>query len=358
MLCLLLSVFTTEAFCADSGEAAVACAAGGDTQVASRFGELIFGKQREKRANEEIYLCPGGDAFGVKILGGGVAVSKVIDEVASKFKENDVILKINDQTVNTAEDVKQLLRSSGGEALRFEVLRSGKSTFFSVTPKLCATEYHLGVILKDSTSGIGTVTYYNPKTHEFGGLGHGITSGDGKQVARMTEGTVTGVILAGAAKGEAGKPGELRGVLTDTKLGEIYANTECGVFGTLDAGLECTYDEPMPVARKNEVREGEAIILTTVKSGKRAAYKIEIESIDYSSTSTKSFKVRVTDSTLLTLTGGIVRGMSGSPIIQDGKLVGAVTHVLVANPTEGYGIFIENMLNASEIARNELPKAA
>ncbi|MBQ8380381.1 MAG: SpoIVB peptidase [Clostridia bacterium] len=346
ILCLL-SAFILSADAA-TGSRSAGHQDDGGIEVGSRFHELIFGKKEEKKAEEDIYLCPGGDAFGVKIRGGGVSVSKVIDEGGSPFREGDFIKSIDGQPIDSIDDVKEALKYSGGKELTFTVLRGRSSESFSVTPRVCADEYHLGVILKDGATGIGTITYYDPKTREFGGLGHGISYSDGKELRGMSEGTVTGVILAGATRGKPNQPGELRGVLTESKLGDLYANTECGVFGTLDCNLECTSEIPIPIAKRNEVAPGEATILTTVKSGKRASYKIEIDDINYSSESTKSFKIRVTDDALIALTGGIVRGMSGSPIIQDGKLVGAVTHVMVANPTEGYGIFIENMLNAAQ----------
>ncbi len=353
IICLLSSTFliNADASYTDNNNPAAA----GST-VSSRFAELIFGKRKSAEKNEEIYLCPGGDAFGVKICGGTVTVSRVIDALSDgELRENDVIKSIDGKEISTVDDVKELLRASVGDAMRFEILRDGKRISVSVKPKLCAEEYHLGVILKDGATGIGTVTYYDPESGRFGGLGHGICAKDGKEIIKMTEGQVTGVILSGASRGEANTPGELRGVLTDKILGELDANTECGVFGTLDCSIESTTSKPIAVGKKNAVTEGEATILTTVRSGKRASYSIEISDIDYSSKGTKSFKIHVTDDALIAITGGIVRGMSGSPIIQDGKLVGAVTHVMVADPTEGYGIFIENMLNASE---NIVPKAA
>ena len=172
----------------------------------------------------------------------------------------------------------------------------------------------------------------------------------------FSEGEVTGVILSGVKKGEEGKPGELSGLLTDKISGELYSNTECGVFGKLDKIPDTLNATAIEVAHRDEVHEGEATILSTVKVGSAREFKIEISSINKSSNGTKSFKIKITDPALIAITGGVVRGMSGSPIIQDGKLVGAVTHVMVANPTEGYGIFIENMLNSAE--SQIMPKAA
>ena len=279
-------------------------------------------------------------------------MSKIIsDTAASKLQADDRILAIDGKEISTISEVKDILNSSSGNALEFEVLRNGKKIKFDLTPHSVGSEYHLGVILTDGASGIGTITYYDPETLSFGGLGHGICAKDSSEVLKMTRGEVTGVILAGAKRGEAAKPGELRGVLTDRIIGSVERNTDCGVFGRLESDAikkDSGKAAPLKIAYRDEIKEGPATIISTVKNGKKAEYKIEIYDIDSSSNESKSFKIRVTDDTLLALTGGIVRGMSGSPIIQDGKLVGAVTHVLVADPTEGYGIFIENMLNASQ----------
>lgn len=330
----------------------------GGVLVGSRLFELIFGGGKEDKSYKDIKLCPGGDAFGVKICGSGVTVTKVVTELSSGIlKPDDRIISINRTNVFTTDEVRQIVNASGGKALSFEILRDGKTQTVEITPRCAGGEYHLGVILSDGASGIGTVTYYHPETYEFGGLGHGICSADGKDVLKMTRGQVTGVILAGASKGAPTKPGELRGVLTDKNLGTLYANTDRGVFGSLNPEAFCPDKrEPLPVATRSEVTEGEATIISTVKSGKKCEYKIEVSDIDHTSDGTKCFRIKVTDDALIALTGGIVRGMSGSPIIQNGKLVGAVTHVLVADPTEGYGIFIENMLSAAN--EGALPKVA
>ena len=330
----------------------------GGVEVGSRLLELIFGGGKKNKSYKDIKLCPGGDAFGVKICGSGVTVTKVITELSSGvLKPDDRIISINKTTVFTTDEVKEIVNASGGKALSFEILRDGKTQIAEITPRCAGGEYHLGVILSDGASGIGTVTYYHPETYEFGGLGHGICSADGKEVLKMTRGQVTGVILAGASRGAPSKPGELRGVLTDRNLGTLYANTKMGVFGVLDSeAFSKTASEPIPIASRSDVTAGEATIISTVKNGKKCEYKIEISDIDHTSDGTKCFRIKVTDEALIALTGGIVRGMSGSPIIQNGKLVGAVTHVMVADPTEGYGIFIENMLNAAQ--GEALPKAA
>ena len=329
-----------------------------ETVVASRIWELIFGTDNATaKESEAKQLCPGGEAFGVKICGGGVTVQRITNaDCNTKLCENDIIKSINGKEIESIEDVKEALAASGGDSVTLRIKRGSKTVEVKAVPHMCDGEYHLGVILKDTTRGIGTVTYYDPEENTFGGLGHGICSKDGNDIIKMTRGTVTSVILAGAVRGEVNAPGELRGVLTDKVIGTLRANTECGVFGTIDTAA-LRQSEPIYTAQRSEVKPGAATILSTVKSGKKQSFDIEIYDIDRASSGTKSFRIRVTDDTLITLTGGIVRGMSGSPIIQDGKLVGAVTHVMVNNPTEGYGIFIENMLNASVSTRNELPAA-
>jgi stage IV sporulation protein B len=159
------------------------------------------------------------------------------------------------------------------------------------------------------------------------------------------------VVLGGIHKGECGNPGELSGIMTDVIIGRLDINTEVGVFGTINKDCISNLGESYQVAKRSEIKPGEASIISTVKNGKKAEYKIEIYDIDQSSTGSKSFKIRVKDPALIAITGGIVRGMSGSPIIQNGKLVGAVTHVLVNDPTIGYGIFIENMINTNSASR-------
>ena len=284
----------------------------GTVAVGSRLLELIFGKKETEKSYEDIKLCPGGDAFGVKICGSGVTVTKVVTELSSgHLMVEDKILSIDRRSVSTIEEVKEILNGSGGKSLSFEILRGGKTISAEIEPRCAGGEYHLGVLLSDGASGIGTITYYVPESYEFGGLGHGICSQDSGEVLKMTRGQATGVILAGTSRGEASKPGELRGVLTDKNLGTIYANTKCGVFGKLEVGAIKDSDvrEAIPVAKKADVHTGDASIISTVKNGKRAEYKIEIKDIDYSSDGTKSFRIKVTDDTLIAMTGGIVRGM-------------------------------------------------
>ena len=322
----------------------------GDTvKVSSRFYELIFGK---KEKENEIMLCPVGNTFGILIKEDGVTVCS---SIAPGIYEGDRIIKIGSKKCYECTDVHEAVSQSGGAPLNITLIRNGEEISISATPKYKDGEYVLGITLRSQTAGIGTVTFIDPQTLSFGGLGHAVSDAETGAPVSVRSGIASGVTLGACKKGIPGKAGELSGILSRTAIGSIDKNTECGVFGVLDAMPENT-GAPIPIAHKSDVKCGEAEIISTIKNGKTATYKIEISDIDHTSTGSKSFKIKVTDPTLITLTGGIVRGMSGSPIIQNGKLVGAVTHVMVADPTEGYGIFIENMLSAA--SEGALPKAA
>ena len=322
-----------------------------NVKVSSRLYELFFGKGEKE--SKPTSLVVGGDVFGVKIKQKYVTVTEAKGVPA--LKAGDVILSVNGERVSTAADVKRLIAKSGGESVTIRALHAGSEVGVEIRPTLDGGEYKLGLSLRDGAAGLGTVTFIDKETGVFGGLGHGICDSESGEVILMESGEVCGVILGGVHKGECGKPGELCGILTDSDLGDLNINSECGVFGVITDPAMLSGSE-REIAHKSEVKEGEATIISTIKNGKTAEYKIEIYDIDQSSNGSKSFRIRVTDETLKAISGGIVRGMSGSPIIQNGKLVGAVTHVMVADPTEGYGIFIENMLSAAgQIA---LPKAA
>ena len=334
--------YTTESI---SDESMPALADG--VEVGSRFWDLFFGD--DKKDKEEITLLAGGGIFGVKIKQKYVTVTE--SRGIPALKAGDIILSIDGKEVKSAAEVKRIVENSQGNSLTIRALHQGSEIALEIRPSIENGEYRLGLTLRDGAAGLGTVTFIDPETGVFGGLGHGICDADSGEVISMDRGDVCGVILGGIHKGESGKPGELCGVLTDKDLGDITVNCECGVFGIMtDIPASA---QSISVGRRDQVTEGEATIISTLKNGKTAEYKIEIYDIDRDSEGSKSFRIRVTDETLKALTGGIVRGMSGSPIIQNGRLVGAVTHVLVADPTEGYGIFIENMLKASSLPEHQ-----
>ncbi|MCQ2386251.1 MAG: hypothetical protein MJ078_06220 [Clostridia bacterium] len=196
--------------------------------------------------------------------------------------------------------------------------------------------------VRETATGIGTVTFISPETGAFGALGHGVCDSETGSLVPMSRGTVTEVELSEIVKGEKGTPGELRGYLTERKIGSVLTNTDCGVFGVFTKVPGS--GTPIPVGSSGEVKTGKASVLCASDGGEVKEYGIDITEIRRQG-QTKSFTIKVTDPELLAKTGGIVQGMSGSPILQNGKLVGAVTHVLVNDPTSGYGIFIESMLS-------------
>ena len=207
-------------------------------------------------------------------------------------------------------------------------------------------EFSLGIVLKDGAAGIGTITYIDPETGLFGGLGHGICDPETGVLMPLRSGSSMKVEIGGVIKGKSGRPGELKGYFLSERTGNVKSNTVCGVFGYFSSIP--SLKDPIPVGNRDELKEGKATVYSTLGDDGIKAYEIEISKIDRGSTDNKSFVITVTDDQLKARSGGIVQGMSGSPIVQDGKLVGAVTHVLISDPTRGYGVFIENMLNNSK----------
>ena len=311
-------------------------------------------KTVELREYDRLLLCPGGGAFGLQAALGGVLVTAItpIDGRPSPAAEagllcGDLIVGAGSARVETAETLCRMIAESRGIALPLTVKRGEETLTLTLTPRLgSGGEYLAGMTVKDHAVGIGTITYVDAATGAFGGLGHGVYDGATGTLVPMLRGAVTGVELTGVVRGEVGEPGELRGRLTDVRLGTALLNTECGVFGVL---TECpSASSAIPVGLRSSVRVGRAEILCTLDEGGCTRYTVEITSLRGARGNDKSFSIRVTDPRLLEKTGGIVQGMSGSPIIQNGKLVGAVTHVMVSDPTMGYGIYIENMLAASQ----------
>jgi stage IV sporulation protein B len=307
---------------------------------------------------QSLELYAGGMAFGVKFFTEGVTVvgfhevetdgGKVNPAEEAGLKQKDVILKVNGEALTGASQLTQLIEGSEGRALTLSC-RRGKNHFeVQLTPRYCPAEgrYKTGIWVRDSGAGIGTVTFVIPETGAFAGLGHGICDSDTGALVPIRRGAVSDVTIKSVVKGAAGAPGELKGYFNPGKSGSLLGNSTCGVWGVFSTIPEECDGELMHVATREEIQEGEASILCTLDSNEICKYAVEISNINRDATGPKCFSVKVTDKALLEKTGGIVQGMSGSPIIQNGKIVGAVTHVLINDPTTGYGIFIENMLNA------------
>ena len=294
-------------------------------------------------------VVPVGEVIGIELQDGTVTVA-AIDETlgenirAAGVQTGDRILKIDGKEITEAGDVRYQLERSDG-TVELELEREGKKRCVTVKPAVTREGPRLGVYLRQGVTGVGTVTWYDPDTGRFGALGHGVNAPQGQLLA-MKAGRVYAASVAGVIRGTAGQPGQLMGSLESREpIGVLDKNTHQGIFGTTSMAWQ---GESMEVANPGEVHPGEATILSTVAGHRRQEYRVEILKIYAGSgKTTRNMILRITDPALLEATGGIVQGMSGSPIIQDGKLVGAVTHVLVNDPTMGYGIFIENMLEAA-----------
>ena len=296
-------------------------------------------------------LIVAGTPFGVKIQTEGVIVVGLPSEngpaSSAGLKRGDIIVSVNGDTVESAEEFSGKIKASGGNALRLECKSGTECRSVTVTPMTDESgEYKIGVWVKDSAAGIGTITFIDPETMAFAGLGHGICDSAGGDPIPFAFGSAEDVTLTGIMVGKAGAPGELRGSFVGHKMGKLTKNDITGVYGVLVEIPENLKTEKYPVCKSADIKEGKAYIYATVDGEGRKQYEIEIFGIEKEGRD-RNFSVRITDEALLAKTGGIVQGMSGSPIIQDGKLIGAVTHVLVNDPTRGYGIFIENMLEAA-----------
>lgn len=294
-----------------------------------------------------------GQTNGVLVL--GTSTVKAVNGLnytpaENKLKSGDYIISVNKETIETKEDLINQINKNGEKVIDFGVVRDGSYIDVAVTPIPAENDkWMIGVWVKDDMAGIGTLTYYAPDK-QFGALGHGVGDGETGALLSLSDGRIYHTELTGIQKGEKGTPGELEGLIyysKANKLGEVDKNSELGIYGTLDTDDYNQYsqeDEQYEVGFKQEIKRGPARIVSDI-SGTAKSYDIEITSVNMDAADTnRGITFQVTDETLLNLTGGIVQGMSGSPIIQNGKLVGAVTHVFVNDPTSGYGIFLETML--------------
>ena len=302
-------------------------------------------------------ILVGGMPFGVKFYSEGIIIvgfSEIETESGTKtpaydagLRVNDVITHVNGKEVATSAELVKMIENAK-EEIEITYVRDGNESTVKFVPEVSPGDgkRKTGMWVRDTTAGIGTVTFMIPETGAFAGLGHGICSSDSGELLKMERGTVVNVRISGVSKGVAGTPGELKGFFTTDKSGVLLGNTACGVYGILsDIPYDKVKEENVEIADREEVHTGDAYIWCTVESDTPKKYSIEITEINKKRNDNRSFSIKVTDKSLLEKTGGIVQGMSGSPIIQDGKLIGAVTHVLVNDPSEGYGIFIENMFD-------------
>lgn len=312
----------------------------------------------EVSEGNEVWVC--GTPLGIKLFTEGVLVvgmerlqsaeGAVCPASSAGLRTGDVIYSINGQAVATNEDIAGIIQSSGGSALSLLVRRGDEKIEITLTPAEMndGSGYKGGFWVRDSSAGIGTLTFYDEESGTFAGLGHAVCDVDTGDVLPLLSGEIVCASVTGVVRGVSGNPGELKGIFLDMEaIGILKQNCESGIYGTMEAVPDGAVS--MVIAPKQEVREGPAEILATVDGEDAARYAIEIERINYSDNNpTKNMVIRVTDDALLEKTGGIVQGMSGSPILQDGRLVGAVTHVFVNDSTRGYAIFAENMAEIAE----------
>ena len=295
-------------------------------------------------------LVPVGHTVGIKLFSKGVLVVKPPDNGTPArecgLRTGDVILQCAGTAITSTEQFQQLLQKNGGKSADLQIRRGEKRMTLSVNPEENSQGvYCIGAWIRDSMAGIGTVTYYDPATKTFGALGHGIADVDTALLMPFSNGTILPATVKSVRKGEPGAAGELRGDFNlNCDLGELSANTSCGVFGTIEKTARLDTQKAMPVGTPFC---GQATILSNVEGDCVKRFEIEILKVIPDAPDGRNMVISVTDPDLIAATGGIVQGMSGSPIIQNDRIVGAVTQVLVNDPTRGYGIFIENMLEAA-----------
>lgn len=334
-------------------EGALTASGEGETQVSlSLFGLFPLHDMNVKVQSGRM-LIPGGQAVGVGMQMEGVMVVGVAADspVKNHLKAGDTLLSVNGSAILSAEDLSRTVEESGGNHLVLRCQRNNAPFSVTVAPQRSENGYKLGVWVRSSTAGVGTLTYYDPRSGCYGALGHAVSDSDTGRIFSVRTGKMWRAGIVDVKKGMRGAPGELKGsfLKENRLLGTIESNTVYGVYGQAEDLTSPLYSSGIPAGSRTGVHTGKAQILSTVDEGGVRAYDVEIvEVMRQSRPAQKSFVIRVTDETLIEKTGGIVQGMSGSPVIQDGFLIGAVTHVFVDDPLMGYGLFIEWMLEESD----------
>ena len=318
------------------------------------FGNVLL-KTSTITKIEKIKVVPIGKIIGLKLYTNGILVVGTSENEENVKKHlnidpGDIILEINGKIVNTIDELKENVNKSKGNSIELKILRAGNTFNTNIIPtKIEGEKYQLGLWVKDAATGVGTMTFYEPQTQKFGVLGHGITDSDTNNLIKIDYGDLVTAKVISLKKGIENDPGEIKGTIINSQsIGKINKNTQFGVFGTLNnlTALNIDTSKEIEIASREEIKEGDARIICSVNtSNSPKEYKIEIEKIyienDYNN---KSMLIKIVDEDLLNETGGIIRGLSGAPIIQNGKFVGAVTNVLVSNPEIGYAVFADMMI--------------
>ena len=324
----------------------------------------LFGTIPVKEINvnviEKTTVIPSGELIGIKMYASGVLVvgmSEIQGEDNQKYKpyldsgikEGDMIVEINNEKIDNTDKLIKVVNNSKGKEIQIKYVRENEIINTSILPvKNNSNEYKIGLWVRDAAAGVGTLTFYEPSTRSFAALGHGIVDIDTGEIFDIANGELVGSKLISIQKGEKNNPGEIKGAIdSDDSIGSISKNTNFGVFGSISGieNLNLSNTKEYEVALRSEIQTGEAEIICELEDGKKETYKIEIEKI-YTSNNydNKSMLIKITDQRLLEKTGGIIQGMSGTPIIQNGKFIGAITNVLVSDPTVGYAIFADLMI--------------
>ena len=322
---------------------------------------LRFGSSKAA-VKQETHLVPVGITVGVRFYTDGIMVlgtdkfdapdGTTQSPSEGKLQPGDILLKANGSVMLSHAQLTRAI-SSATDSVTLEILRDGATHNIEIKPALCGEDGHLkiGCWVRDSTQGIGTVTYYDPATGRFGALGHGIMDVDTKKLMKVRHGQIMESHIIDVVKGKKGEPGELIGeIRPDAVIGTINKNTSLGLYGDINRNYGGLPTAAFAAARHDQIHQGPAKIYSNIEGGGVSTYDVYIESVNEDSGADKGLVVRITDQGLITRTNGIVQGMSGSPIVQGDKIIGAITHVFVQNPLRGYGVFIERMMNEEKAA--------
>ena len=336
---------------------------GKSTLEVSLFDNILL-KNVEVSVLPKTKVIPVGNIAGVKLYTSGVLVvgmSEIEGNDNKKYKpyentgikEGDTIIKVNDKNINSTSDLIQTVNLSQGHDISIKYIHQQETKECSITPvKTNNSQYKIGLWVRDSAAGVGTVTFYDPSSKTFGALGHGITDIDTNELINIASGEFITTKILNITKGESGNPGKIQGTIENqNNIGTIGKNTRYGIYGKVDnlASLNIDTSKEAEVALREEIQLGKAKILCSLDNQKPQEYEIEIEKIYKDNNyDNKSMKIKVTDEKLLEKTGGIIQGMSGSPVLQNGKFIGAITHVLVNDPQEGYAVFGDIMLKQAK----------
>ena len=330
-----------------------------DTLTVSLFGKIPV-KEIDVNILKNTEVIPLGNLIGLKLYTNGVLVvgmSEIEGEDSNKYKpyencgikEGDMIVKINEKEITCTADLIQVVEESKSNEIDITYIREGETEQTNITPiKTASNDYKIGLWVRDAAAGVGTMSFYEPSSGLFASLGHGILDIDTEELLNIATGEFVTTNIISVNKGEKGKPGKIQGTIENgEEVGKVYKNTNFGVYGKLNnlSVLNVNLNNKLKVGLRDEIEIGKASIRCTLENNVQKEYEIEIQKIyKNNNLDNKSMIIKVTDEELLEKTGGIIQGMSGSPIMQNNKVVGAVTHVLVSDPTMGYGVFADMMI--------------